>query len=198
MGVKHLAVAINSDSEKYEQMFENVKAIVDSQVQKDIRILTIGMNNIEIDSLIEFFKFYLKKERLNKERIKVSIIGKWYDLPSRVLDVIKEVMDETREYDHYFLNFTINYDGREEIVDACKLLCRKVLAEKIDIDRIDTNVFKEDLYSSYFLPPEIIIITGKEQKTKGFMLWDSVDSKIIFTGKDFLELDLKEFEKIIS
>ena len=195
MDLRHLAISINTESKEYDKVFNNLKNIIELQTRKDIRILTIGMpSKIPEQALIEFFKFYLKKDYLNKHKIKLSIIGKWYDLPSSLLDVVKGLMDETRDYDTYFLNFTINYEGQEEIVDACKILCRQVDAGKIDLEKIDKSSIKDNLYSSYFLPPDLIIVAGREKKTKGFLLWDSVDSEIVFTGKDFIE---SEIEKII-
>jgi len=191
--MKHLAISINTESKESDKIFADLKKIIEQQIEKEIRILTIGMpKDISEESLTEFFKFYLKKDYLNKKKIKLSFVGKWYDLPSSLLNIIKELIDETRDYDSYFLNFTINYDGQEEIVDACKLMCRQVAAGKLDLEKIDKNSIKENLYSSYFFPPELIIVTGKKKKTDGFLLWDSVDSEIVFTGKDF-DSDVEKF-----
>ncbi|MBW2995290.1 undecaprenyl diphosphate synthase family protein [Candidatus Woesearchaeota archaeon] len=183
--MKHLAIHIKTESQDYDKIFGIVKNIIEKQTKKDISILTIGLPDIPEEKLIEFFKFYVRKEYLNKNKVKLSIIGKWYDLPSSLLDAIKQLMDETRDYDSYFLNFTINYDGQQEIVDACRILCRQIEAGKIDLEKVDKNSIKDNLYSSYFVPPDKIIATGSDMKTNGFLLWDSVDSEIVFTGKDF-------------
>jgi len=199
MAIKHLAINVKTDSKDNEKIFSNLKNIIELQIKKDIRILTIGIpEQISEESLIEFFKFYLKKDYLNKNKIKLAIIGKWYDLPSNLLDVVKQLMDETRDYDTYFLNFTINYDGQEEIVDACKILCRQVDAGKLDLEKVDKSSIKDNLYSSYFLPPDLIIVTGKKNITNGFLLWDSVNSEIVFMAKDFIEFSAKEIEKLIK
>jgi undecaprenyl diphosphate synthase len=189
--MNHLAINIESEANEYERIFSNLKTVMELQLEKDIRILTIGMPDIPEQSLIEFFKFYIKKDYLNKGRIKFSIIGKWYDLPGNLLDVVKELMDETRDYDSFFLNFAINYDGQQEIVDACRILCRQVDAGKADLDKIDKSSIKNNLYASYFVPPDLIIATGRERKLKGFLLWDSVNSRIDFTGKDFVDFSLE-------
>ena len=36
----------------------------------------------------------------------------------------------------YFLNFYVNYDGKEEIADACKLIIRQAVQEKLDPETI--------------------------------------------------------------
>jgi undecaprenyl diphosphate synthase len=195
MAIKHLAVNIGTESKEFDKIFSNIKKIVEYQIKQDIRILTIGIPDaIPDESLVEFFKFYMKKEHLNKNQVKLSIVGKWYDLSGPLLDTIKGMIDETKEYDKYFLNFAINYNGQEEIVDACKIMCRQVQAGKLDLNKINRNSIKDNLYSSYFMPPELIIITGKEQKTKSFLLWDSGDSKIMFTGEDFADFSIDNFQ----
>ncbi|MBW3011725.1 undecaprenyl diphosphate synthase family protein [Candidatus Woesearchaeota archaeon] len=188
MGVKHLAILVNTEKQQYDEVFQAIKNILKVQVKKDIRIMTIGLPVLPDEALREFFKFYLKKDYFDNEKIKVSIIGKWYDLSADAIEELKKIIDETKDYDSYFLNFTINYDGQEEIVDACKLMCRQVVAGKLNLEKIGKMSIKDNLYSSYFVPPELIISTGKENRLSGFLLWDSVDSQIMFTGSDFSEL----------
>lgn len=199
MGViKHLAILVHTEKNEYDSVFQTIKSLLDVQIRNDIRILTIGLPVLPDEALKEFFKFYLKRDYFNREKIKVSIIGKWYDLSSATIEELKKTIDETRDYDKYFLNFTINYDGQEEIVDACRLLCRQVSAGKLNIDKISKMRIKENLYSSYFMPPELVISTGKDFRLNGFLLWDSVDSHIKFTGRDFSEFSETELSAILK
>ena len=103
-----------------------------------------------VDSTI-FWEFVIK------HKIKVTLLGKWYSLPSEIVDSLKRVVSDTRDYDCFFLNFCVNYDGKEELVDAFKLINRKVLAGKLDPDKITKQTIKENIYTSYFVPPNIII-----------------------------------------
>jgi len=189
--------------EAYHEMFKKILKFPETQVKFGIPIITFYVltSNFEssknydiiIDLLRDFFMDLAEHESIFKNKIKVSVFGKWYNLPSRVIDPIKNVLEETKEYDHFFLNLCINYDGQEEIVDACKLVTRRVIAEKDDISTIDKLKIKENLYSSAFLPPEIIIKTGKTKKLNGFLLWDSCNSHIYFSEvfwQDFTEKDL--------
>ncbi len=193
----HLGVVVNS-AKDHDVVFQKIKAIADLQPKLDIRILTISLPVMPDDKVAEFFKFYLKKDFLNKEKIKVSIIGKWYELSSEAIDEVRKVLDETKDYDKYFLNFTINYDGQMELVDACKLICRQASAGKLNLEKISKSSIKDNLYSSTFVPPQIIICTGEEKKLNGFLLWDSVSAKIIMTGKDFSELRTNDIISILN
>ena len=125
-------------------------------------------------------------------------MGKWYDIPGRAVDSIKSAIEETKDYDEFFLNFCVNYDGQEEIVDACKLVCRQVKAGKLEVESITKELIKENLYSSYYLPPDLIIKSGKKRSTCGFLLWDSAYSEIYFMDKYFPECKITDFLKAID
>lgn len=154
-----------------------------------------------IDSLTEFFNDLANKELIHKNQIKISVLGKWYDLPGKFVDSIKNLIEKTKEYDSYFVNFCINYNGQEEIVDAIKLISRQLKADKLDAEMINKDLIKENVYSSYFLPPDLIIINGSK-RTSDLLLWDSPDAKLYFTNKlwpDFDRMELmdaiKEYQK---
>ncbi len=154
-----------------------------------------------IDSLTEFFNDLANKELIHKNKIKLSVLGKWYNMPGKFVDSIKNLIENTKEYDSYFVNFCINYDGQEEIVDAIKLISRQLKADKLDAEMISKELIKENIYSSYFLPPDLIIINGSK-RTSDLLLWDSPNAKVYFTNKlwpDFDKVELmdavREYQK---
>ncbi len=151
-----------------------------------------------IDSMEEFFALLKDDESIHSHQAKVSVLGKWYDLPSRLVESIKAVVDSTKDYDKFFLNFCVNYDGQGELVDACRIISMKVKADKLDTESITADTLKENLYTSYFIPPELIIVTGEEKKPYGFLLWDSASSKFHFTGRHWSEFSAEELRKVLQ
>ena len=154
-----------------------------------------------IDSLTEFFNDLAGKDLVHKNQIKISVLGKWYDMPGKFVESIKNLIEKTREYDSYFVNFCINYDGQEEIIDAIKLISRQIKAGKLDPEMITKDLLKENIYSSYFLPPDLVIINGSK-RTSDLLLWDSPNAKVYFTNKlwpDFDRIELmdaiREYQK---
>lgn len=144
-----------------------------------------------IDSLTEFLNDLSGKELVHNNKIKVSVIGKWYDMPGKFVDSIKNIIEKTKEYDSYFVNFCINYDGQEEIVDAVKLISMQIKSGKLDAELINKDMVKENIYSSYFLPPDLIIINGSK-RTSDLLLWDSPNAKVYFTNKLWPDFDRME------
>lgn len=154
-----------------------------------------------VDSLSDFFSALADNNLIHSNRIKISVFGKWYDFPGKLVDSIKKVIDKTKDYDSFFVNFCINYDGQQEIVDAVKLVAMQIRAGKIDPDLITKETIKENIYSSYFMPPDLIVVNGTK-KSSDLLLWDSPNAKVYFTNKlwpDFDRLELmdaiREYQK---
>ena len=192
-------------NQAYETSFSLINEFIKFQVDNKIRIFSIYIipetmkDTIEItDQFINFLSDLKKSEIINNNQIKVSVLGKWYNLPNRAIDPIKEVISETKDYDNFFLNLCINYSGQEEIVDSVKIIAKKIISEKIESEQIDKEMIKENLYSSYFIPPNILIKTGIQKKTFGFLLWDSVESQIYFTEKLFPDCNVNDLLKGIN
>ncbi|MCX8147193.1 MAG: undecaprenyl diphosphate synthase family protein [Candidatus Woesearchaeota archaeon] len=187
--------------EYYKKIFSKTSWLLNMQIKLNIPIVTINLFNYEIkesedfpvvmDALVDFFSELKKNPLLNENKVKVSVLGKWYDLPGRVIEALKPVIDETRDYDSFFLNICLNYDGKEEIIDACKIIAKKIQAGKMDAEAINKEAIKDNIYSSYFLPPDMLIKLGNERKLHGFLLWDATESYVYFSTKSWLEFDEK-------
>tara|TARA_Y100000310_G_scaffold345618_1_gene467370 strand:- start:9432 stop:10157 length:726 start_codon:yes stop_codon:yes gene_type:complete len=193
--------------EAYQKSFSVIFDVLKALVRHDVPIITIYLlpYRIEesgqlpgiIDNLVKFFDDLPGNEVIHKNKIRVSIWGKWYELPDRIIEPIKKVIDSTKDYDNFFLNFCVNYNGREEILDACRLIARKVRADKLEPELIDKGLFKDNLYSSSFLPVNLIIKSG-DKRIPDLLLWDSAKSRIFFTEKSFLELGGGDISKALE
>ena len=196
-------ISINEGCNKY---FGLLSKLLELQVKSNIPIFTVYLlpGNVEksadcymifSDSMANFFNQLSNSAIISEHKIKISIFGKWYKLPGKAVESLKKVIEDTKEYDNFFVNFCINYDGQEEIVDACKLISKQVELGKLDPEMVTKDTIKENSYSSYFLPPEIIFIYG-EKKLTGLLLWDSVNSRISFAGKSFTEFEDGDVAKL--
>jgi len=214
---KHIALTYNNYNAKgvkipVEQYFKNklakIKDFIDIQSRYNIPIFTVYIlsssekNNENfgaiIDALSSFFNDLSTEKKIHHNKIKISVLGKWYNMPGKVVDAIKKISDETKEYDKYFLNFCINYDGQEEIADACRLLGKKIKAEKMDPEAITKEMIKENLYSSYFMPPELLIVMDGAKHLSGFLLWDSINAKIYFSDKNWSDFSSNDLVKALA
>ena len=194
----------------YERKFDNVQRVVAACVTRNIPIMTFLLLPMEIrthsdypsvvDSLVGFTDSLRKWPLIAERRVKVSVLGHWYNLPGRLVDNIKALMEDTKDHASFHLNLCLNYDGRQEIVDAAKIIGRQVKAGKLDPESITIDTMKESIYWSS-APPNIIVKTGTNNILAGFMLWDSSHASIHITGapwqyftEDALEIILRSHE----
>ena len=212
---KHIAISLDDVSEWCRKSDVPIKDacaryfwllgdLLKTQVKLNIPILSIYLlpENAEktdyylafLEFMGEFFNELQNKPFISEQKIKISVFGKWYNLPGKVVESLKKAIEETKEYDSFFANFCINYDGKEEIVDACKLVSKQVQLGKLDPGMITREIIKENIYSSYFLPPDLILIYG-ERNLSGLLLWDSANSRIEFADKSFMEFKEEDIEK---
>lgn len=191
--------------EAYEKAFFNLTSIFKTMIDNKIRILTIYFmpkfrkeDKDLINASVKFMKDLFNNSLINENQVKVSVFGKWYDLPNDLVEPIKNIISETKDYDNFFINFCMNYSGRDEIVDSCKLIAMKIKANKLDPEAITKNMIKENLYTSYFVPPDMIIKTGIKRKLFGFLLWETAHSDIYFANKLFPDFASTDFLKAVQ
>lgn len=188
----------------FTKKIEIAKEIISLQTKRAIPILTIYLldekkhSDAELEAMQEFFKNIKKSRIVHENKIKISVLGKWYDLPGYLVEEIKQTIDETKSYDCFFLNLCLNYNGHEEITDSCRLIARKIKAGKIDIEDINSELIKDNLYSSYFLPPDLIIKTGARKCWSNLLLWDSADAYYYYAGKLFNDFTVSDFDKALE
>jgi undecaprenyl diphosphate synthase len=189
----------------YEKKGQIINDLVKVQVQLDIPILSIFLlSNKKVQNdfgkKVEHLNITLKNLDLDffiKNQIKIFPIGKWYELPSEILEEIKSLIEETKDFDKFFLNLCINYDGQRELEDVSKIIARKSYAQKIEVEEINKELIKDNLYTSYYPSPDLIIVNDTDN-LQGFLTWDSAYSKISFTNKKWPEFSSQDFKRKIE
>lgn len=191
--------SINEENKKanFKKLLELFYELITLQKVKNIPIFTINLGTKE--NLDENALFLESKKILQiaiENKINITIFGRWYDLKGQLVEELKKINIETQDFDHFFLNICINYNPKQEIADASRVIIRKILKEKLDIDSITPETFKENIYSSYFIPPDLIIEPNK--KFSGTFLWDSHGAQITQLNKEISNLSKSDFLKAIE
>jgi len=132
-------------------------------------------NKEEVDYLMgvflkEFDKL-LNSGKLEKDEIRVRFLGRLCLFKDDIKGKMEELMDKTKDYDNFKVNFCMAYGGRAEIVDAVNNIIEK------GINKVDENLISENLYLKS--EPDLIIRTS-EQRLSNFLIWQGTYSEIIF------------------
>jgi len=115
----------------------------------------------------------LNKEKANliKNNIKINFIGRLNELPNSLNEKMNELSESTRKNNKLILNIAINYGGRAEITDAIKSITLKILDKKLNIEEINENTIRNNLYTRDLPDPDLLIRTAGEMRISNFMIW---------------------------
>ena len=174
----------------------------------DIRELTLYSFSIqnfnrpkeEFDYLMNIFRDAfrnsLEDPRIEKNGIRINIIGRIHMFPKDLQDLMNRIMEKTRHHDKHIINFAMAYGGREEVIDAVKKLAEKIKSGELDICQINEEAFKENLYLDS--DPDLIIRTGGERRTSNFLMWQSNYSEWIFLEKMWPEFEKEDLVECLQ
>jgi len=159
--------------------------------------------NEEFDYIMKVFKEevgeLLKPEnlkKLNDEGTQVTFIGRLWMLPKELQELQQQIMKATSQNNKKTINFAMAYGGREEIIDAVKKIAENVKSGKLDVNKINEELFTKEL--SITSEPDLVIRTGGEQRTSNFLPWQSTYSEFIFIEKMWPEITKDDFLECIQ
>jgi undecaprenyl diphosphate synthase len=149
----------------------------------------------EVEFLMQLLRQYLKQEvpRLNRNNVRLTYIGRIWELPENVQERLKWAEEETAGNTGMVLTLALNYGARTEIVDAFRAIVDAARNNGgIDHLHIDEELVARHLYGS--LPdPDLVIRTSGELRVSNFLLWQIAYAEIYVTSKlwpDFEGADL--------
>lgn len=149
----------------------------------------------EVEFLMQLLRQYLKQEvpRLNRNNVRLTYIGRIWELPGNVQERLKWAEEETAGNTGMVLTLALNYGARTEIVDAFRSIIDAARSNGgIDHLHIDEELVGRHLYGS--LPdPDLVIRTSGELRVSNFLLWQIAYAEIYVTSKlwpDFEGADL--------
>ena len=188
-----------------------VKEIITAAPDLGIKILTIfafstenwNRPKYEVDILMRLFQAEIIKqfEELVEEKVRVRFIGSKVGLPKRLVDTIDRLEDSTKDNPGLVLQIALNYGGRQDIVDAVKNIANLVKIGKLKPEEITEEHVSNEISTSGFADPDLIIRTSGELRISNFLLWQSAYSEFAFISKhwpDFTRGDLRDIIMEVS
>jgi len=158
-----------------------VKRVITNCINFNIPILTLFAFSTEnwrrpkneIIYLLKLFERALSKEKANliKNNIRINFIGRLNDLPNSLNKKINELFESTKKNNKLILNIAINYGGRTEIIDALKSIILKIVEKKLNIEEINEDIIRDNLYTHNLPDPDLLIRTAGEMRISNFMIW---------------------------
>ena len=186
-------------AEKIEKLLEWCKELG----IKEITLYCFSIENFnrpknEFEYLMNLFKeeFTKLKDDPRIKDIKVNFIGRLNMFPKNVRDSMNVLIENTKSNKPYTINFAMAYGGRAEVIDATRKIAEQVKNGKLDVDKINEEVFEKNLYTAS--EPDLIIRTSGEKRTSGFLIYQGAYAELIFIDKMWPEFEKEDFINAIK
>ncbi len=187
---------------------ESVRQIIDCSKNigvKSLTLYTFSKDNWqrpknEVLGLMDLLYFTLKNEMntFKKNGLRVTYIGDISFFPNKVINIIEETVNATKDNTILNLNLALGYSSRQEIINIVKIISKKVYNNQIKLEDIDTAMFSNVLNEKNHLgDPDLLIRTGGELRISDFLLWQIAYSEIFFSKKYWPDFDKDEYMKAI-
>ena len=184
---------------------ESVRDIVEGAAELGIEYLTLyafstenwDRPEYEVVGLMELLVGTIRKEieSLNKNNIRLHVIGDLNMLPEYARNELNEALDITKSNSGLNLIMALSYSGRWELLNAVKNIAWEVKHNKLQVDEIDQETLQQYLCTSNFPDPELMIRTSGEYRISNFLLYQLAYAELYFTQvrwPDFRKQNLYE------
>ncbi len=190
----------NSRNAGHRAGLNTVEKIIKETIKNNIKFLTLYAFSTEnwkrpkkeINFLFNLLENFLKEkiEDLNKQKIKLKIIGK-KKFSSKLIGLLNLSEAKTSKNKRLQINLALNYGSKAELIYAFKEL-------KKNKELINEKNLKKYLQTKNIPDPDILIRTGNTKRLSNFLLWQIAYSEIFFEKKLWPDFNEKDYYKIIK
>ncbi len=190
----------NSRNAGHRAGLNTVEKIIKETIKNNIKFLTLYAFSTEnwkrpkkeINFLFNLLENFLKDkiEELNKQKIKLKIIGK-KNFSSKLNNLLNLSEKKTSKNKRLQINLALNYGSKTELIFAFKELAKNK-------ESINEKNLKKYLQTKDIPDPDILIRTGNTKRLSNFLLWQVAYSEIFFEKKLWPDFNEKDYYKIIK
>lgn len=183
----------------------SVREIVNTSAEIGIQYLTLyafsaenwNRPKAEVDALMELLVNTIRREieELKKNNVRLHIIGDFASLPAICQKELNEATEMTAANTGLNLILALSYSARQEIVEAARHIAQQVADGKLKPEDVNYEVFQNNLYTSKFPDPELMIRTSGEYRISNYLLYQLAYAELYFTNvhwPDFRKNNLYE------
>ena len=153
----------------------------------------------EVDGIFSLLEKYLYEaiNDLKDDNIVLSFWGDLSPLSPKLIKLIEETNQLSKQNDGMHVNICLNYGGRAEIRNAVQSIAADCASGVLNVEDIDDTLIESRLYSKDAPPPDLLIRPGGETRISNFLLWQLAYSEMVFTDVLWPDLTDDKLEEII-
>ena len=190
-------------SKGYKEGLNKIEEILSASLELKIKYLTLftlssenfNRNSVNLiyDIISAYFEKFIKKI-VKEKKIRIKIIGKRDNLPSKINNIFNECEKLTNNNEELKLYFAFNYGFKDELKSALQKF-------KDNINNISLNNEK-NIDQLFFLnecpDPDLLIRTGGYKRLSNFIMYNLTYTELFFTQTLWPDFSVEEYNNIIS
>jgi undecaprenyl diphosphate synthase len=194
--------------EGHRRGVEALRRAVRFAVRRGVRYLTLfsfssenwSRPDDEIEGLFNLVRIFIRGDlaELNKNGVKIRVIGERDPLPSDIRALIEETERVTLGNRGLNLTVAFNYGSRDEIVRAARDLAKRAVRGEIEPGAIDHASFEQGLDTVGIPDPDLIVRTSGEQRISNFLLWQAAYAELVFSQVLWPDFGDADFEAALA
>jgi undecaprenyl diphosphate synthase len=189
----------------HKQGVETVREVTKCCAERGVEYLTLFAFSSEnwrrpadeVSSLRQLFMVALEQEaeRLNRNRVRLKVIGDIAPFGSRVVELARRAEELTAHHNGLTLTIAANYGGRWDLMQALGKLVR---TQPIPPDGYTEEQLAPHLAMNYAPEPDLFIRTGGEQRISNFLLWQLAYTELYFTPTLWPDFNAEQLDAAIE
>ena len=187
----------------YKKGFEKIKDLINFSLKiklSTLTLFTLSSENINRNSVKIIFEIIYKNfseliEQIALDKnIRIKIIGSKDKLPLKLINILSQAEEITKNNKDLVLNLAFNYGFKDEINNVLK----KIKQNINDINIESENEIRNFFYLGSTPDPEILIRTGGHKRLSNFIMYNLTYTELFFTDTLWPDFSEKEFIDIIN
>ncbi|MFN3228824.1 MAG: polyprenyl diphosphate synthase [Asticcacaulis sp.] len=136
----------------------------------------------EVSELMGLLKLYVKQDldRLEKDGVRVKIIGSRRGLPHDVAEIVDLAERRTAKNHRFLLQVAFNYGAQTDILEACQAFAEAVHRGEMEAGALTADTFSRYLSTRESPPLDLLVRTSGEKRISNFLLWEAAYAEFVF------------------
>lgn len=183
---------------------EILDPIVEHCRQANIQALTVfafssenwKRPQFEVDLLMKLLEETIHEQlpRMEKFNISLRFIGDRSRLSPELRALMLHAEERTANFSSMTLTIAISYGGMWDMAHAAQQIAADVMANKLTLDAIDSDVFGRYVSMSDLPAVDLLIRTGGDFRLSNFLLWQAAYAELYFTDTLWPEFTVEELD----
>jgi undecaprenyl diphosphate synthase len=213
---RHIAIIMDGNGRWAKQRFlpriaghkrgvEAVRSVVRACAEREVEYLTLFAFSSEnwrrpvdeVSFLMQLFVMALEQEvsKLHENGIRFKVIGDLSRFEPKLVQLIQNAEQATRDNGRLTLTIAANYGGRWDLLQATN----RMLKEHPELAAgFGENDLAPYLSLNYAPEPDLFIRTGGEQRISNFLLWQLAYTELYFTDLLWPDFDASALDGAIA